>query len=85
MVMSQFYGLDSSTVIASPGSAWWYEQDCSILVPCVTSMEDYVRFFFGGRFDESQQPVVISVLFFCLVLARLLLWFALKNFNYVNT
>lgn len=48
-------------------------------------MTQFVDYYFGGKFTKDQTGLTIGVLFGCLLLARLLCWFALKKFNYVNT
>lgn len=87
IVTTQFKDLNY-TVVAEQYTPFWFELECDELPPdelCVGSMESYVDFFFGGRFKERYLPLDIGVLFFCLGLARLMLWAALWKFNYVNT
>lgn len=52
---------------------------------CVGTMDDYVLFYFGGIFTPSNFWLDVGVLLGYLLLARLLTWFSLKKFNYVNT
>ena len=87
IVTSQFKDLDY-TVVAEPFTPWWFDIGCNEAEPgeaCTGSIEEYVDFFFGGRFKDRYQPLDIGVLVFCLLLARLMLWAALWKFNYVNT
>ncbi len=52
---------------------------------CEGRMDDYVNFYFGGKFTIDNFWLDVGVLLGYLVLARLLTWFSLKKFNYVNT
>jgi hypothetical protein len=49
------------------------------------TIDDYSEFAFGGRFTIDNFWLDVSVLLGYVVLARLLTWYALKRFNYVNT
>jgi len=85
IIVTQFSGLDH-TVIANPEGPYYYSLGCTDpLAPCPGTMDDYVGFFFGGKFTKSHLPIDLGVLFFCLFLARLLCWLSLWKLNYVNT
>lgn len=89
VVTTQFVGLNY-TVYAQIGSAYFFNLGCNMTdanngFPCTGTMGGYVDFFFGGRFTTAHTPIDAGVLVFCLCLARLLCWVALKYFNYVNT
>lgn len=88
--MTQFSHLDVP-VIAQPFSPYFFSLDCynettlAISDPCVGNMQDYVNFYFGGVYTPDNFWMDVGVLLGYLFLARLLTWFALKKFNYVNT
>jgi hypothetical protein len=85
-VTTQFYGVDYK-VIAEQYSPFYYNQNCdqTPMEECSGTMSEYVDFYFGGRFTKDNLGLDLGVLFFCLFLARLLCWVALRQFNYVNT
>lgn len=94
IVTSQFASLTDVFVEAEVGSAFYFYQKCNatntpvidvVTKECTGTMAEYVFFYFGGRFDPVRIPLDIGVLVFCLLLARLLCWFSLWKFNYVNT
>ena len=86
IVVTQFRDLDFK-VVAEPYSPFFYYLGCTSMEdePCIGTMEAYVDFFFGGRFNDSNLPIVIAVLIFCLLLARFFCWLSLWKLNYVNT
>ena len=91
IVMSQFDGIDI-TVIAQPYSPFYFFLDCgssssneNANTECSGTMSEFVEFYFGGKFTVDHFFLDVGVLLGYLVLARLLTWFALKKFNYVNT
>jgi ABC-type multidrug transport system permease subunit len=85
VVTSQFHG-EMQPVIATPYMPYWFSLNCTNpQTECEGTLENYVNFFFSGHFSINHQWLDISVLIFCLVLARLLLWLSLWKFNYGNT
>jgi len=86
IIVSQFSDLQY-TVIAVPYTPFWFKLGCNENPDeeCSSTMEDYVDFFFGGKFTRAHLPIDIGVLFFCLFLARFAIWLALWKLNYVNT
>jgi ABC-type multidrug transport system ATPase subunit/ABC-type multidrug transport system permease subunit len=85
VIVSQFIGLEYP-VTATPYSPFWFSRGCTDPdATCTGTMEDYVNFFFGGKFSRAHQPIDLGVTFFCLFLARFALFVSLKYLNYVNT
>jgi ABC-type multidrug transport system permease subunit len=89
IVVTQFAGLDIP-VIPEPFSPFYFYLGCGTSLNdfnanCSGTMSEYVNFYFGGKFTEDHWSLDVGVLLGYLVLARLLTWFALKKFNYVNT
>lgn len=88
LVASQFGGNDR-TVVPQPYSPYFFYLGCPEKweegLECSGTMSDYVNFAFGGKFTTDNFWLDVGVLLGYLVLARLLTWFALKKFNYVNT
>jgi hypothetical protein len=89
IAMSQFAGINDP-VVAQPLSPYYFYLGCgdnldNINPDCVGTIDSYVQFFFGGKFSQDNFWLDLGVLLGYLVLARLLTWFALKKFNYVNT
>lgn len=88
MIVSQFIDLEY-VVIPEENSPYFYFLNCTPATlrtsTCHGTMTEFVDFFFDGKFTVSHRPIDVGVLFFCLFLARLLCWVALKYFNYVNT
>lgn len=89
ITMSQFSGV-TATVLAEPSSPYFFSLGCDQAMadagePCYGTMDDYVLFYFGGKFKPSNFWLDIGVLLGYLFLARFLTWFSLKKFNYVNT
>jgi hypothetical protein len=86
ITMTQFAGLQT-TVVAQPYSPYFFSLGCDseTVGPCTGTMDGYVKFYFGGKFTPDNFWLDVGVLLGYLVLARLLTWFSLKKFNYVNT
>jgi hypothetical protein len=89
ITMSQFAGLET-TVVAQQFSPYFFSLGCDSTtveagIPCEGTMDSFVKFYFGGKFTPDNFWMDVGVLLGYLVLARLLTWFALKKFNYVNT
>ena len=91
IVTTQFEGVDLP-VLATPGSPYFFSLNCQnktmeelIESPCEGTMESYVEFFFGGKFSIDNYYLDVFALVGYVVLARILIWFSLKKFNYVNT
>jgi hypothetical protein len=89
ITMSQFAGVDT-LVSAETFSPFFYSLGCDNSTalsgaPCLGTMDGYVTFYFGGKFTPDNFWLDIGVLLGYLFLARLLTWFSLKKFNYVNT
>jgi hypothetical protein len=89
IAMSQFAGINTA-VVPQPFSPYYFYLGCgdnfdTVNTQCTGTMDSYVQFFFGGKFSENNFWLDLGVLLGYLVLARLLTWFALKKFNYVNT
>jgi energy-coupling factor transporter ATP-binding protein EcfA2 len=85
MVSTQFREL-KIPVVADPYSPFFFSLNCTAAdEPCVGTIDEYSEFAFGGRFTIDNFWLDVSVLLGYVVLARLLTWFALKRFNYVNT
>lgn len=83
LVVSLFYNI-TTPVIATEGSAFYYELGCSIdnPEPCVGTVWGYVDYFFGGRFQRSHLYYDILVLGFYLTMARVVTFLALNYFNF---
>ena len=88
---TQFEDIDLP-VQASTESPYFFYLNCQnrtaeelIDNPCVGTMESYVNFFFGSKFTIDHYYMDLFVLVGYVVLARLLVWWSLKRFNYVNT
>jgi ABC-type transport system involved in multi-copper enzyme maturation permease subunit len=86
IAMSQFAGINTP-VVTTANSPYYFYLGCGDDVDqeCLGTIDNYVQFFFGGKFSKDKFWLDIGVLLGYLVLARLLTWFALKKFNYVNT
>lgn len=85
LIITQFNGI-TDNVTATSGSPYFYFLGCQdINEPCVGSMEDFIEYFFGGKFTYDQFWLDIGVLIGYLVVAKLATHFALWKFNYVNT
>lgn len=91
IAMTQFEGIDAP-VLASTGSPYFFYLGCLnrtaeelVEDPCTGTMESYVEFFFGGKFSIDNFYLDVFALVGYVILARLLTWFSLKKFNYVNT
>lgn len=85
IAMTQFEGI-TAPVEAVPQSPFWFSLKCANeSQPCFGTMDEYVTFFFGGNFSIDNFWMDVSVLIGYVVLARILIWYSLKRFNYVNT
>lgn len=86
ITMNQFVGI-TQNVTAQPQSPFYFFLGCSgVDKICQGSVEEYVvEYYFGGKFTPENFWLDVGALLGYLVLARLLTWFALKKFNYVNT
>jgi len=88
IAMTQFEGIDDP-VLATPQSPYFFYLECNnrtdVEAPCFGPMENYVQFFFGDKFSVDNFYLDLFALVGYVVLARLLIWFSLKKFNYVNT
>lgn len=86
ITMTQFDGI-YDTVIAEPNSPFFFLLNCTqpSTTVCSGTMEQYVNFFFGEKFSIDNFWLDLFVLIGYVILARLLIWFSLKKFNYVNT
>ena len=85
IVSTQFRNL-KIPVIADPNSPFFFSLNCtSTDEPCVGTIDEYSEFAFGGRFTIDNFWLDVGALLGYVVLARLLTWYALKRFNYVNT
>ena len=86
ITMNQFVGI-TQNVTAQPQSPFYFFLSCSgVDKICQGSVEEYVvEYYFGGKFTPENFWLDVGALLGYLVLARLLTWFALKKFNYVNT
>lgn len=85
LTMTQFQNIEDP-VYAQPGSPFFFSLNCTdVEVTCVGTMNEYVLFSFGGKFTVDHFWLDLAVLIGYAVLARVLIWFSLKKFNYVNT
>lgn len=96
LVITQFKDIDLP-VEATVGSPFFYETGCNRTefdmasaagltnVTCQGTMDDYVEFFFGGRFTLDHFWIDLGCLFGYLILSRVLSYWALKRFNYSNS
>jgi ABC-2 type transporter len=85
MVTTQF---DDATipVVAEPSSPFYFSLNCTnATANCVGTVEQYTQFAFGDKFSIDNFWWDVGALFAYVLLARLLTWYALKRFNYVNT
>lgn len=85
ITMTQFDGV-TVPVIAEPQSPFFFSLNCTnVDAQCEGTMDEYVSFYFGGKFSPDNFWLDFYVLIGYVFLARLLIWFSLKRFNYVNT
>jgi hypothetical protein len=88
LIVTQFNGM-TDPVTATTGSPYFYFLGCSTSdeneEPCVGTMEQFVSYFYGGKFTYDQFWLDIGVLLGFLVVAKLATHVALWKFNYVNT
>lgn len=86
MVLSAFHG-DNRAVLAETGSAFYNDvcgEDWDPEQPCISTVEDFIDVFFGGKFQHSHLWYDIFALAVYLISARVLTFFALKHFNYTG-
>jgi len=86
MVVVLFHG-DDREVLGTPGSQFYNDiceewDDADGPCPGIGTIEDFIRVFFGGKFDRSHLWYDILALALYLISARALTFFALKHFNY---
>lgn len=86
MVASQFDNI-TTPIVATRYSPYWFSLNCTSnqTEPCLSTMDSYAQFYFGGSFTTDNFWMDVGVLFGYLGLAWLLTGFALWKFNYVNT
>jgi ABC-2 type transporter len=85
IITTQFQDL-TIPVLAEPNSPFYFSLDCSnVAEPCVGTIDEYTAFAFGDKFTIDNFWLDVFALVGYVVLARLLTWYALKRFNYVNT
>jgi hypothetical protein len=85
IVTTQFQDL-KIPVLASPNSPFFFSLNCTnVDVECIGTIDEYSRFAFGDKFTIDAFWLDVFVLIGYVFLARILTWFALKRFNYVNT
>lgn len=80
---------DETPVVATPGSTF-YEAICpqQNLAPgeeCTGPVSAFVNDFFGGKFHEDHIWYNGLVLGLYLLVARIVTYYGLKKFNYMNT
>ena len=86
LVLAQFHE-DERTVIAVDNSEFYDFLECEARnVPlCNGTVAQYVHVFFGGRFNQDNQLQDVLVLALFLVTARVMTFYALKNFNFSDS
>ena len=95
LATSQFKDIDLP-VVASFGSPWFYAAGCNRTLfleatlnntdlICEGTMDEYVNFYFGGRFKYQNFWLDVGCLLGYLLLSRILSYWALKKFNYSNS
>jgi hypothetical protein len=86
LIVTQFNGM-TDPVVATSGSPYFYYLGCTEgqADQCQGTMEQFVDYFYGGKFTIDQFWLDIGVLLGFLVVAKLATHFALWKFNYVNT
>jgi hypothetical protein len=87
LVVSQFTNVNVD-LRAADGSPYFFHLGCTLEQDsgtCMGYVQDYVKFAFGGRFNNDNFWIDLGGLFGYTLLAWLLTAFALKKFNYVNT
>ena len=86
IITTQFHNA-SSYVLAEPYSPFFFNLNCTneTINSCFGTVEDYTKFSFGSKFSINNFWWDVGALIAYVILARLLTWYALKRFNYVNT
>mmetsp|Transcript_14589 Transcript_14589/g.20603 ORF Transcript_14589/g.20603 Transcript_14589/m.20603 type:complete len:207 (+) Transcript_14589:197-817(+) len=86
------FGHSTKSVQALRGTAFYYflvkntSEDCTLREEvCIGNFDDYVDFFFGGKYKTSNTGLDVGVLLAFLIAARIAQICSLKYFNYVNT
>lgn len=78
---------DTRQVLANPGSGFYADvcgDDWPADEECTGTIDDFIGYFFGQKFDRSHLWYDILALAIYLVAARILTFFALKYFNYTG-
>lgn len=87
ITMTQFQD-NTDPVVAEPLSPFYYHLNCQNRTsnePCSGTIEEYVQFFFGSKYSIDNFWLDVFALVGYVILSRILIWFSLKRFNYVNT
>lgn len=89
LAVSQFDDI-TVPVEAEPGSPFFYALNCTNATiiadgSCRGDMNDYVGFYFGGKFTPDHFWIDVGALLGYLVLSRILSYWALYKFNYSNS
>ena len=90
LAVSQFKDIEID-VQAELGSPFFYFRNCTYNEyitsggNCTGSMEEYVNFYFGGRFTHDNFWLDVGALLGYLLVSRILSYFALAKFNYSNS
>lgn len=85
IAMTQFDGI-TVPVVAEYRSPFFFNLNCTEREEvCSGPMDEYVSFYFGSKFSLENYWMDVFVLIGYVFLARLLIWYSLKKFNYVNT
>lgn len=94
MIVSLFNG-DTRTVVAYPGSDFFYSLDCNItnvnvitnVNTCNGTVEQYCDNFFGGefKFERTRAARDAIILGAFLIIARVATFFALKYLRFTST
>ena len=75
---------NKSVVIADEGSGFWRFLEClpDETSVCEGTIMQYIKYFFGGEFDESHIPRNAGILGLILVITRISTWLALKYIKF---
>lgn len=87
LAITQFQGIEVP-VMAETSSPFFWHMNCTHPVNstnCSGPMDEYVDFYFGGKFTEDHLWLDVGALLGYLVLSRFLSYFALYKFNYSNS
>ena len=84
-MLAEYYG-DQRTVIAVNNSEFYDFLECSErgVTDCSGTVEQYIYVFFGGRFNKENELQDIMVLALFLVTARVMTFYALRKYNFLN-